>query len=146
MAELGARQELRVLAEPHPGKTSPRESSPGVLRDPPLSKWPFLWLRGSSHRGGTEIWTSRACDVQLGAQACRTVCELGLAVCQEPTERTTDHAAVQAFLLGPPHSALVVSRRAAEMPRAGAWPHRDGQHRWAVGVSGHSLWPSGLCS
>lgn len=35
MAELGTRQELRVLAEPHPGKTSPRESSPGVLRDPP---------------------------------------------------------------------------------------------------------------
>ena len=24
-----------MLAEPHPGKTSPHESSPGVLRDPP---------------------------------------------------------------------------------------------------------------
>lgn len=86
----------------------------------------------------------------LGAQACRTVWELGLSVCREPAERTAEHAAEQASLLEPLRSAWAVSRPVAETPRTGARPRRDGWHRRAVGVSGPqpaAVWlASLLCS
>ena len=102
----------------------------GSSETPHYPRWPFQWLRGSSYGGGTEIWTSRACNVQLGAQACCTV-SVSSACLSAGNLRTT---AGQPFLLEPPCSALVVSRRAAEMPRAGAWPRQDGQHRCCGGV------------
>lgn len=70
----------------------------------------------------------RACGVQLGAQACRTVCELGLAVCREPTERTTDHRGSTG--LPPGASSLrpgcVQAGRLKCRGQQEAWPHRDG--------------------
>lgn len=67
-----------MLAEPHPGRTSPCESSLGSSETPHYPRWPFQWLRGSSRGGGTGTWSPRACGVRLGAQACGTVWELSL--------------------------------------------------------------------
>ena len=76
-----------MLAEPHPGKTSLHESSPGVLRDPPLSKVALpvaqrqqLWRR---HRNMDLPGLQRAagCPGLL-----HSLCELGLSVCREPTD------------------------------------------------------------
>lgn len=85
---------------------------------------------------------SRACDV-VGRRPglSHSLQSSGLAVCrnQRRGPRTTRQCRPSSW--GSPHSALVVSRRAAEMPRAGAWPPSGRAAQMGRGVSGHSLWP-----